>query len=221
MRTVMFKNAEMENFKSKYFTSKLIKAEGTGLSNHNLMIVMHGLGDQLNSYVPLVKEIHLTGINYLLINAPRNYPIGYSWYDMPPTDPRASIDESLELLTMLIEELKSEGLDYKDIFLMGFSQGGAMAIELANKLNQELGGVLALSPRVYMDASELSEGFKVTPLFSIHGKHDDVIPYSETRTSLMQMKPLMKDFYFNDYEMGHEICFEEVLEIRNWLNERI
>lgn len=211
----------MNKVTSKYFTSQYIHTQSFGMSNHNIMIVMHGLGDQLDSYVPLVKEINVTGINYLLINAPRNYPIGYSWYDLPPEDPRPSIDESLALLRKLVSELLEFGYTYQDIFLMGFSQGGAMALELAQSLDQKLGGVLALSPRIYMDPEKLSPGFCQTPLFSAHGLYDEVIPYRETHTALMQMKAQIKDFSFSEYEMGHEICFDQIVDIREWLNDRL
>jgi predicted esterase len=211
----------MQNFVSKHFTSKFIETQSFGLSNHSLMIVMHGLGDQLDSYVPLVKEINLTGINYLLINAPRNYPIGYSWYDLPPEDPRPSINESIERLKKLIDELLEHGYNYENIYLMGFSQGGAMAIELGNSLNQKLGGVLALSPRIYMDPTKLSDGLKKTPVFSAHGKYDEVIPFHETHAGLMQMKEQIGDFSFSEYLMGHEICFDEIVAVREWLTERV
>lgn len=211
----------MQKIVSQYFTSQFLETQSFGHSNHSLMIVMHGLGDQLDSYVPLVKEINVTGINYLLINAPRDYPIGYSWYDLPPADPRPSINESLELLKKLIDELLNSGYSYEDLYLMGFSQGGAMAIELANILDKTLGGVLALSPRIYMNPGQLTEGFKQTPLFSGHGVYDEVIPFGETKQALMEMKSQLKDFSFSEYKMGHEICFDEVIAIREWLNERI
>ena len=207
--------------KSQYFQSKFMPTNSYGHSNHKIMVVMHGLGDQLDSYVPLVKEINVTGINYLLINAPREYPIGYSWYEMPPEDPRASIDESIELLHKLIQELREAGFEYDDILIMGFSQGGAMALELAQSLDKKLAGVIALSPRIYMDPSQLATGFRETPLYSSHGRYDDVIPFKDTRDSLMQMKPQMKDFFFSPQDMGHEICYDQILEIRSWLNEHL
>ena len=211
----------MNQFTSKHFTSKFIETPSFGQPNFKIMIVMHGLGDQLDSYIPLVKEINITGMNYLLINAPRNYPIGHSWYEMPPQDPRESINESIYLLQKLIAELLEKNYSYEDIFVMGFSQGGAMAIELAQSLDKNLGGIIALSPRIYMNTANLSQGFKNTPLFSSHGRFDEAIPFIETKSSLMEMKPQLKDFSFFEYDMGHEICFDEILEIRKWLNEKI
>ena len=211
----------MEQFKSNYFISKFIKTNSFGFPNHKIMIVMHGLGDQLDSYIPLVKEINVTGMNYVLINAPRTYPIGFSWYDIPPLDPRPSINESLELLSKLIKELINVDFSYEDIYIMGFSQGGAMSIELANFLNKKLGGVLALSPRIYMNPYKISQGLKDTPFFSSHGRFDDVIPFKETHQALMQMKPQIKDFSFFSYDINHEICYDEIVKIREWLNNHI
>ena len=206
---------------SKYFTSKFIKTPSFGHSSNKVMIVMHGLGDQLESYEPFVKEINVTGIHYILINGPMEYPIGHSWYDLPPIDPRPSIDRSTGLLKKLIEELNLIGFSHEDIFVMGFSQGGAMAIELGQNIDKPLGGVIALSPRVYLDPQNLSENFKNTPFFSSHGLYDEVIAYEETKNSLEQMKPQVSDFFFSSHPMGHEISYEEIVELRSWLNEHI
>ena len=101
-----------------------------GWTNGNkVMIVMHGLGDSMDSYVDVTKEINVTGLHYILVNAPRPYFFGHSWYDIPPGNPRIGIDESVEILLSCIEELKKEGFESEDIFLLGFSQGGCIAFE--------------------------------------------------------------------------------------------
>src|SRR5690606_1010132 len=117
--------------------------------HHKIMIIMHGLGDRKESFVDIAAEINVTGLAYLLIDAPRPYPIGHSWYEIPPGNPQIGIHESSEMILKLIDELVSAGHKHSDIFICGFSQGGCMAIQTLLKLETPLAGVVALSPRIY------------------------------------------------------------------------
>jgi hypothetical protein len=51
--------------------------------SRRLMVVMHGLGDSLESYRMLPSEVGLPWLNYLLVNAPKPYGPGFSWFDFP------------------------------------------------------------------------------------------------------------------------------------------
>ena len=49
------------------------------------MLMLHGRGDRKESYEMLSREINVTGLHYLALNAPYSMGIpmmeGYSWYD--------------------------------------------------------------------------------------------------------------------------------------------
>lgn len=89
-----------------------------------MMIVMHGLGDSLNSYVEFCQALNVTGLNFLLINAPFSHYFGYSWYDLPPSgEPYNRLEQARDKLADLVEEMNEFGISTNDIILMGFSQG--------------------------------------------------------------------------------------------------
>ncbi len=201
-------------------SSLFIEKSKKGVTNGNkIMIVMHGLGDSLDSYKVLAKEINVTGLNYLLLNAPKKYYFGYSWYDLPPNDPMTGIESSSDLILEVIEEVKTQGFQSEDIFLCGFSQGGCIAMETFYKYKEKLGGVVALSPRLY--PKNIPSAFIPTPLFMAHGQFDEVINFKETKEIVETKLATVLDIDFHHYEMGHEIDPYEILDLRNWLNDHL
>lgn len=186
-----------------------------------IMIVMHGLGDSLDAYVPLVRELSTPELHYLVINAPKKYFTGYSWYDLPPSNPIDGVKESTELLHKLINELKDQGFKSENIFILGFSQGGCLAINCYLALNEKLGGVVALSPRMYLDHLALrnTPECRETPLFIAHGEYDPVIDHAETKAATERLTTLGHQVEWQSYPMQHQICMEEIEAVRIWLNQ--
>ncbi len=203
---------------TKEFEFKYIKAQK---ETKKLMIVMHGLGDSLDSYISLVEELNLDNLNYFLINAPLPYPMGSSWYDIPPGNPQEGIELSCNKIEALVAEMEEQGLKREDIFIMGFSQGGCIALEYMNKANSCFAGVIALSPRIYMDTNNIGRSFLETPVFSAHGQFDPVIPYQETASKINALMNQHANVVFQTYPMEHSICIEELNDLSEWLQTKI
>jgi phospholipase/carboxylesterase len=185
-----------------------------------IMIVMHGLGDSLDSYKVFSQELNVTGLNYLLVNAPTPYFFGHSWYDIPPGNPRPGIENSVSIILKVIDEIHEQGYDYQDIILCGFSQGGCIALESLYKCTHQLGGVMAMSPRIYHEhiPSQVTENNEI-PLVICHGKYDEVIPFEDTQAGAEKLKKLYQNCEFRSYDMGHEIDVMEIMDLREWVNE--
>ncbi len=204
-----------------------IPAVNKGMTNgQKLMLVLHGRGDTLDSYKVFAKEVNVTGLNYLLLNAPFTEFFGYTWYDDSFNLKDLRYLKSIELLketyqSALTSEEMGGPYQSEDVFLMGFSQGGRMVLDLFLQINQKLAGVAALSPRVsvHKPFPELENKTKETPVFLAHGFYDDIIPFSETQEHSTPWREQMKAPQFHSYEMGHEIDIMEILALREWLNE--
>ena len=208
--------------KTEYFDYTYLPAVNFGqTSAQKIMVVMHGLGDSKNSYVDFCKELNVSGLQYLVINGPIDYYGGYAWYEPPPEKPQQGLLNSLEKLERVLEELLKQGFENEDIFVLGFSQGGCMSLELLYRRKEKLGGVVALSPKMHPIKQDLSPNKNQieTPLFVTHGLYDDLIPYSEVEKGCVGLeergfKPIHKS-----YPMGHEIDYDEIEDVRNWINE--
>lgn len=183
------------------------------------MLIMHGRGDVKESFIPFVKEVNVTGLGYRLVDAPTPFFFGHSWYPMPPEDPIAEIKRSCELIHECIQTMECPS---EEIFLAGFSQGGAMAIEMALTSGLNFAGIVALSPRIFL-RDELIEKAKNSNLdyFIAHGKFDDVIPFEETNSRVKELQKCGLKIEFHPFDCAHEIDVLEILALRNWLNERL
>ena len=80
-------------------------------------------------------------------------PSGFEWFDLMQTSQEKIIEEfqsSLKLLDQFINtQLKEQGLEKKDLYLMGFSQGTMMSLQLALSYKNPIAGVLGYSGKVY------------------------------------------------------------------------
>lgn len=188
-----------------------------------IMILMHGLGDSLDSYRDFCRELNVTGINYLLLNAPDVYFTGFSWYDTGTGPHYRGLEESRRKLLLLIDELHQSGYAYDEIFVAGFSQGARMSMEVWLHCSHALGGIIALSPRLQIPKEPIlsNEKLKDVPLFICHGVHDPLIPFHETKTvvEFLQEKHFQIDWH--EYQMEHEIDPLEMQDLREWINEQI
>ena len=208
--------------KTQHFDYTYLPAVNFGqTSAQKIMVVMHGLGDSKTSYIDFCKELNVSGLQYLIINGPIDYYGGYAWYEPPPEPPQQSLIDSLEKLENLMEELLKQGFENEDIFVLGFSQGGCMSLEHLYRRKEKLGGVVALSPKMYPIKESLSPNKNQveTPLFVTHGLYDDLIPYSEVEKGCLELRERGFKPIHKSYPIGHEIDFDEIEDLRNWINE--
>src|SRR5206468_13000419 len=90
--------------------------------SRRLMVVLHGLGDSMEGYRWLPPAMQLPWLNYLLVNAPDAYYMGYSWYDFAD-NPAPGVKRSRELLFSLLDDSRAKGFPTEQTIVFGFSQG--------------------------------------------------------------------------------------------------
>lgn len=81
-------------------------------------------------------------------------------------------------------------------------------------------GILTLS--TYLPAAALTEITSCQTILQCHGSQDPVIPLSvgeETAQRLAASCP--GQLTFKTYTMAHQLCAQEVADIRDWLHERL
>ncbi len=206
-----------------------IPAVNKGMTNgSSWMLLLHGRGDSKSSYEILAKEINVTGVNFLALNAPfamdmGGFMEGYSWYDMHKDANEPAYRKSIELLLQSITLLKELGVGAEDLFILGFSQGGRMALDILHHLDRPIAGAIALSPRMspFISFENTPPAVAQTPLYIAHGNSDPMIPYSETKAEVERWQHHCQQLTFKTYDFGHEIDIMEIIELRDWLNELI
>ena len=200
------------------------------------VIWMHGLGANANDFVPVPPYFRLPenlNIRFVFPNAPA-IPVtinnGYvmpAWYDILTMDiggkreDEAGIRKSIEDINKLIEREIERGIPAKNIFLIGFSQGSAMALSTGLRYSKKLGGIVGLSgylPILEQTADERAPANQDTPILMIHGSLDQVVQVSRGEESRDHLRELGYEVEWHDYPMQHEICAEEIRDINDFLS---
>jgi len=208
----------------------------TGQSPQHSIIWLHGLGADGEDFVPIAEEMSLpVAVRYIFPHAPKQ-PVtingGFvmrAWYDIAAAEIHAQQDEngiraSQAEIEKLIEQEKQRGVAAGNIFLAGFSQGGAIVLQTRLRHAKKLGGILALStylPLAETLVDEASESGKGTPIFMAHGRSDPIVPYSLGKSSADKLSGLGYHLDWHEYFMQHSVCMEEVDDIGAWLTQRL
>jgi len=200
------------------------------------VVWLHGLGADGNDFVPLVRELDLTGLPGVRFVFPHanTMPVtingGYvmrSWYDIVATDLTRREDEGgLRASQLQVEALiareKARGIPASRIILAGFSQGCAMTLQTGLRHPEKLAGMLCLSgylPLSSVAGAERSEASLGTPIFMAHGVQDPVVPFARAEESRKVVEALGYQVEWHAYPMQHTLCLEEVQDISAWIRK--
>lgn len=201
------------------------------------IIWLHGLGADGNDFAPIVPELVRNGWPNLRFVFPhaKVRPVTINggvpmraWYDIvsQSIDQRADgigVRESVAEVDALIARERDRGVPASRVILIGFSQGGAIA--LANGLRREAGlaGIAALStylPLAAQTTNEITAAGRATPVFMAHGAQDPVVPQTLGQRSRAALEALGVNVQWHSYPMPHSVCAEEVSDLGDWLTVR-
>lgn len=202
------------------------------------VIWMHGLGADGSDFVPIVRELNLTGcpgIRFIFPNAdsiPVTINGGYvmpAWYDILGMDlvrkeDEAGLRKSQQQIEALIQREMDRGISADKIILAGFSQGCAMTLQTGLRFSHKLAGLICLSGYLPLQGSvsvEHHAANKATPIFMAHGRGDGVVTIDRAEKSRDFLLELGYNIEWHEYLMQHSVCEEEIDDIGNWLQRTL
>ncbi|MCA3211280.1 MAG: alpha/beta hydrolase [Betaproteobacteria bacterium] len=198
------------------------------------VVVLHGLGADGYDFVPIVKELETLGVppaRFVFPHAP-TMPVtlngGYvmrAWYDILGTDlvrreDEAGLRSSQAAIEALLGREMARGIAPGRIVLAGFSQGGAVTLQVGLRQTEPLAGLVVLSsylPLAAQAAAERHEGSRSVPIFMAHGTQDPVVPLARGTAARDQLQQLGYAVEWHEYPMPHSVCAEEVEAIAAFL----
>jgi phospholipase/carboxylesterase len=204
-----------ELFKHKFIPAKK--------KSELLMIVLHGRGDSIKPFSYFDNELKMPEMNYLLLNAPRKFMDGYTWYGEPPFQ-KNGVLKIREKLFDLLNDLEVQGWKSENIFFFGFSQGCLISADIGMNYPKKLGGVVGISgyfnfyPR-WKDS--LSHEARMTPWLFTHGHQDDVLPIDETKYGVKKLKTAGLQVDWVEMNKDHVLKEEEYPIIRRWVRNQL
>ena len=190
---------------------------GSQNSSHRI-ILLHGWGADADDLLPVGKSIiHNSCFDFELISlaAPSFRPndMGRQWYSLFPPDWNEAEIAVAKLLDTLNAFDKTK-ISLKKTVLLGFSQGGAMAIDAG--LSLDLGLVISCSGYSHPKWDPI----KNNPVLLSHGLQDDVVPVKASREILKRLRNESNvNNELHEYNCSHTIHPDFIKVIRLKIKE--
>jgi len=179
-------------------------------------VLLHGRGADAEGMLALAQEFGQSDIVYRAPQAPR-----HSWYPYsflaPLEQNEPHLSDALEMVGATLAQLAAEGFAAERVALIGFSQGGCLALEYVARNARRYGAVAGLSagligpPGLPRDDPGSLDG---TPVFLGCSDIDSHIPLArvhETRDVLARMGAAVTERIYPG--MGHTVNADEIAHV--------
>jgi len=193
-----------------------------------LIILLHGWGANCEDLPPLAKFMDLADYQLVFPDAPFPHPynpVGKMWYAFPESysflgtpefGDRPDLSTSRqELLDFIVDQAKQAGVSLSQTILGGFSQGGAMTLDVGLRL--PVAGLMILSG--YLHAPLQPQQPNLAPILIIHGRQDAVVPLHSAHQVRDSLQALGAPLHYQEYDMGHEIQPVVLSQIQTFVKE--
>jgi len=201
------------------------------------VIFLHGLGQNGNRWVQKFQSIRIPYIKYVLPTAPiipvtwQNGNDKPAWFNVKnlyqyDEDERGITNAVRSIHTMIRDEIDS-GVASNRIILVGFSQGGGLALHSGLTFDQPLAALVGLSCRLPLPKRILSERrlniLQQTPILHCHGDADKLTPIELALTVSGMIKSFNKNNYtFKTYSnMLHTTCQQEMNDVKDFIAKHL
>ena len=200
------------------------------------VIWLHGLGADGHDFVPAVPYLNLPdghGIRFVFPTA-HAIPVTINggmvmpaWYDIRDLNLEAKnrndeegLLRSVEQVRRLVDDEAAAGIPAERLVMAGFSQGGAVAIELALTHTSALAGLVALSTYVVTPdriRANRSDANRSLPILQCHGTYDPMVPLASGKRAHEFLVGLDHDVAWHEYPIQHEVSAPELEVIGRFL----
>jgi phospholipase/carboxylesterase len=177
------------------------------------LVALHGWGANAADLVGLAPYLNLKNFSMIFPDAPWPHPQvpgGRMWYSFPagydfrrPHDFTVQADLQAsqgQLKSWLMDVTKTTHIPLERTILAGFSQGGAMTLDVGSQL--PLAGQIILSGYLH---SEAQAPISPRPVMMVHGTVDPVVPIGLAHQAKDALAAQGQLVTWHEVAMGHEI----------------
>ena len=191
-------------------------------SDTNYAIIMiHGYGGNKDSLKPLLNILSFKeDISFYFVQAPYQMnKNSYSWsYEIEPNVWER--DEPKKILDNFFNDVIFQKYKSKNIFLLGFSQGGFICFEYGLNLDSQIGGIFPIAgftekmPNIH--SSQID-----TPVIIGHGINDEIINISSSENAFNYYAKIkkMNNVELVTYKGGHKIGLRYLKRVNEFMNQ--
>ncbi|MFM7573092.1 MAG: alpha/beta hydrolase [Snowella sp.] len=170
----------------------------------HILVLLHGWGADANDLAPLAQVFDLPHYQCLFPNAPFPHPevpSGLAWYALETPDYYGLAESRQQLRDWLLSLEDQTGVPLSRTVLGGFSQGGAMTLDVGLEL--PLAGLFSLSGYLHFQPHPLTT--PIPPILMVHGNQDFVVPIEAARQTRDALNRINAKIEYHEFNMGHEI----------------
>jgi phospholipase/carboxylesterase len=184
------------------------------------VVMLHGRGGSADDILSLAGALRQADLAYIAPQA-----AGRTWYPYsflaPLEQNEPYLSRSLAAIGAIMQDLAGRGIPSERVALMGFSQGGCLALEYAARNAKRYAGIAGLSagligpPGLTRDYQGSLAG---TPVFLGCSDVDSHIPLDRIKVSTQVLRAMHAAVTERIYPgMGHTINQDEVAHVRRLL----
>jgi phospholipase/carboxylesterase len=202
----------------------IVISPSNNLDPKGLIVLLHGWGANARDLASLAPLLHLPDYQFFCPDAPFPHPHvfeGKMWYDLE-TSEHTGLRESQRLLTDWLKGLESQtGVPLSRTIVAGFSQGGAMTLDVGLGLGNTpaLAGLVVFSG--YLHAPIDRQTAIRPPVLMLHGTQDPIVPVTAARQARDILTQLGITTNYREFDIAHEICPEEIALMREFVLQAI
>jgi phospholipase/carboxylesterase len=189
------------------------------------IVLLHGWGANNQDLGDLVPYFKLPEYQFLFPNGIFDHDYsdeGKMWYSFTGAGQlndlsMAQLATSRQVLTEWVQSLPdSTGVPLDRTWIAGFSQGGAMTLEIG--LDLAVAGLIVMSGYVHPDRAKPVQ--TAPPVLIVHGRQDDVVPIAAAQTSQETLIQWGVEVQYQEFDMGHSIVPEVLDVVRNFVTNQ-
>ena len=205
--------------------------EPAGDGPHPAIVAMHGWGSNALDLMGLAPYIARGRCLTLCPQGPVEVEIGavngYGWYQLrmgAAPDMEAMGQAADRLMRFMDAALERYPVDRRKLIVMGFSQGGVMAYNLAIRHPERFAALVALSTWFPEELAEYAgdrDALEQLPTLVQHGRADDMIEISKARQSVERLRKFKLPLTYREYDCGHEITVDAIQDLSTFLMEKV
>lgn len=188
-----------------------------------LIIAAHGYGQSCKNFI---RKFQPWCAQNVLVAAPQGPSqlywehsppkIGFSW--MTSYMRENTVEDLMAYMTRLFDDLRERySFDPNRVFILGFSQGSALAFRLGASGIVKPAGVIACGGDLPPDVAQRLPEIEPFPALLVHGKDDPFMSYAKAREG----EQILRDHQFPVdtlyFDGGHDMPPETVAHILDWI----
>ena len=180
------------------------------------LVLLHGWGADADDLLDLGPLLVGPEVSVVALRAPEPHPYGpgRQWYGLQPID-WGQLPAARQSLQQRLEDL-GQSVPLPQTVLLGFSQGGAMAIDVGSGL--PLAGIVACSGYPH-------EGWQppvaMPPVLLSHGREDPVVPFGASAQLQQLLQGAGGEPQLLAFNGGHTIDASVLTPISQFIRGRL